>query len=68
MKITLELDKLDALAILSAVEDAALSWGTMAAISTGDEREYAQLRARTFRQKAREIIDALNPEEQAVAA
>lgn len=68
MKITLELEKLDALAILQAVDDAALTWSTQAAISTGLEKEYAQLKARTFREKSRQIVEALYPETKAVAA
>lgn len=62
MTITLELEKSDALAVLSAVEDAALSWRLQAAITTGIEHEYAQLRARTFQAKAHDIIEALYPE------
>lgn len=68
MKITIELEKLDALAVLQAVEDAALTWSTQAAISTGAERDYAQLKCRIFREKARQITEALYPETEAVAA
>lgn len=62
MKITLELDKLDALAVLQAVEDGALSWSTQAAISTGLEKQYAELQAKTLRAKARQIVEAIYPE------
>lgn len=62
MKITLELDKLDALAVLSAVEDGALAWRLQAAISTGMEREYAEARAKSLAAKAKVIIDTLYPE------
>lgn len=68
MNITLELDKLDALAILQAVDDAALRWSTHAAISMGEEREYALMKARALREKSRQITLALYPETEAVAA
>lgn len=66
-RITIELEKADALAVLGAVEDAALSWKLQAAISTGDEREYALLRAKALRRQARRIIDTLYPEVEAAA-
>ncbi len=62
MKITIELEKVDALAVLGAVEDGALSWRIQAAISTGIEKEYAEARAKSLAAKARLIIDTLYPE------
>lgn len=62
MKITLDLDKQDALAVLAAIEDAALSWRMQAAISTGEERQYADYRARVYRSQADRIIDRLYPD------
>ena len=61
-KITLEMDKPEALAVLGAVEDSALSWSLQAAISTGLEKEYALLRSRSLKEQARRIVDALYPD------
>lgn len=61
--ITLELTKLDALTILSALEDSILSYRQHAAISSGEERLYSIMKAQTLRARVNEIIDTLYPEQ-----
>jgi hypothetical protein len=60
--LTLELDTEDALAMLTATQDGALSWRLHAVEAKGPlEREYAECRARMLQAAATQIVDQLVP-------
>lgn len=63
MMIELELTEPDARELLTAVNDAALSWRLHAATSDGMEAGYAEDRARGLQAVATRICDELIPED-----
>ena len=61
MKITLELEVGEALIALGPIQDRALEASRLAAISTGDEHEMADMTSRLLNRVATRITDALYP-------
>jgi hypothetical protein len=60
--LTLELDTEDALAMLTATQDGALTWRLHAVEAKGPlEREYAECRARMLQAAATQIVDQMIP-------
>lgn len=62
MNTNISLDHAEALIVLSAIEDKKLDLSRHAAISTGEEHEYADLSAKVLGNVARSIVDQLYPE------
>jgi len=61
--ILIPLDPAEALIALGAIQDKQLDASRLAAISTGDEHEIADLSAKILGRVASRITDALYPEE-----
>ena len=59
--ITIAMDAAEALIALGAIQDKALDASRLAAISTGEEHEIADLSARLLQRVAGRITDALYP-------
>lgn len=62
MKITLELEVHEAIVALGPIQDKALEASRLAATSTGDEHEIADLSSRILSRVATQITDALYPD------
>lgn len=62
-KITLDLEVAEALLALGPIQDKALEASRLAAISTGDEHEIADLTFQILNRVATQITDALYPAE-----
>lgn len=60
--ITITMDAAEALIALGAIQDKALDASKLAAISTGDEHEIADLSSRMLGRIATQIVDALYPD------
>jgi hypothetical protein len=60
--ITIAMDTAEALLALGAIQDKALDASRLAAISTGDEHEIADLSAKLLQRVATRLVDALYPE------
>ena len=60
--ITISLTVLEALAILDPIQDKALTASKLAATSTGDVHEIADLSSKMLSRVATQIVDALYPE------
>jgi hypothetical protein len=62
-RLSIELEVHEALTALGAIQDKALEASRLAAISSGDEHEIADLSSKLLSRVATRIVDALYPDE-----